>query len=123
MTAGLFGCQTEEVKNEVPAVYTELGEGERDFMFSVFYADGKSESFLIHTDKELVGEALLESGIIEGEDGPYGLFVKKVNGVRADYDKDKLYWAFYIDGEYATKSVDKTKIEEGKAYAFKAMKA
>lgn len=123
MMTSLFGCQGEEVKNEIPTEYTEIGQGEREFRFCVTGKDGETESFLIHTDKKFVGEALLALGIIEGEDGPYGLFVKKVNGERADYDKDKVYWAFYVDGEYATSSVDKTEIEEGKVYAFKVMKA
>ena len=123
MTAGLFGCQKEEVKNEIPTEYSEIGQGERAFMFSVTGKDGETKSFLVSTDAKTVGQALLDLGLIEGEDGPYGLFVKKVNGERADYDKDKVYWAFYVDGEYATSSVDKTEIEEGKVYAFKVMKA
>ncbi len=123
MTVSFFGCQREEVKTiECPA-YTQLGQGEKEFMFTVTGKDGETEGFLIHTDEKTVGQALLNLGIIEGEDGPYGLFVKKVNGERADYDKDKVYWAFYIDGEYATHSVDKTEIEEGKVYAFKVTKA
>ena len=123
MIVTLFGCHREEVNNEFPTAYTEVGEGEREFMFTVTGKDGESKGFLISTNEKTVGQALLNLGIIEGEDGPYGLFVKKVNGERADYEKDKVYWAFYVDGEYATSSVDKTEIEEGKVYAFKVMKA
>ena len=57
--------------------------------------------------------------MIEGEDGPYGLYVKTVNGITADYDKDGLYWAFYVDDAYAISGVDKTAIAEGGHYAFK----
>ncbi len=123
MALSLFGCQKTDIKEEIPSVYTEIGEGEKEFIFSVTGKDGETESFLIKTDEKTVGQALLNLGIIEGEDGPYGLFVKTVNGERADYDKDKVYWAFYIDGEYATSSVDKTDIDEGKVYAFKVTKA
>ena len=64
MTAGLFGCQKEEVKNEIPTEYSEIGQGEREFMFCVTGKDGETESFLIHTDKKFVGEALLALEII-----------------------------------------------------------
>lgn len=100
-----------------------LGEGENVFMFSVFDKDGKETAYQIHTDKTIVGEALQELGLLEGEEGAYGLYVTVVNGIRADYDKDGVYWAFYIDGEYAMSGVDVTEIEAGKNYAFKVEKA
>ena len=98
---------------------TVLGEGSKTFSFTVSDFDGKESAFEIHTDKETVGEALLDLGLIAGDEGAYGLYVKTVNGITADYDKDGKYWAFYIDGEYAMSGVDVTKIEAGKAYAFK----
>ena len=78
--------------------------------------------FEIHTDKKTVGEALLEVKLIEGEDGPYGLYVKKVNGITADYDVDQTYWAFYINGEVAMTGVDVTDVEGGATYSFKVAK-
>ena len=98
---------------------TVLGEGSKTFSFTVSDFDGKESAFEIHTDKETVGEALLDLGLIAGDEGAYGLYVKTVNGITADYDKDGKYWAFYIDGEYAMSGVDVTKIEAGKAYAFR----
>ena len=65
-----------------------------------------------------VGEALMAEGLIAGEDGPYGLYVKTVDGLTLDYDKDGLYWAFYINGEYAMTSADMTKVEAGATYKF-----
>ena len=96
-----------------------LGEGETQFPFTVVDQEGEETLFEIHTDKETVGEALQDAGLIEGEEGEYGLFVKTVNGITADYDKDGVYWAFYVNGEYAAEGVDSTKITEGDAYAFK----
>ena len=98
---------------------TVLGEGSKTFSFTVSDFDGKESAFEIHTDKETVGEALLDLGLIAGDEGAYGLYVKTVNGITADYDKDGKYWAFYIDGEYTMSGVDVTKIEAGKAYAFR----
>ena len=99
-----------------------LGEGNTKFTFTVVDKDSNEESFEIHTDKKTVGEALLELDLITGDEGEYGLFVKSVNGITADYDIDKTYWAFYINGKYATSGVDKTNIEEGATYSFKVEK-
>lgn len=96
-----------------------LGEGDTKFDFTVVDQDGKETLFEIHTDKEIVGEALQDVGLIEGEEGEYGLYVKTVNGITADYDKDGVYWAFYVNDEYAAEGVDSTKITEGDTYAFK----
>ncbi len=126
------GCSSDkETETEAPAVSTTapdleaaevLGEGKTAFDFKVVDPDGNVKSFEIRTDKETVGEALLEIGLIEGEDGPYGLYVKTVNGVTVDYDKDGKYWAFYENGQYAAKGVDQTTINTNTTYEFRAEK-
>ena len=118
---------TQETADSKPSETVEstvqvLGEGQSKFLFTVVDKEGKEINFEIHTDKETVGEALLELELIAGEDGEFGLYVKTVNGMTADYDVDQTYWAFYIDGEYAMSGVDVTTIEEGKTYAFKVEK-
>ena len=99
-----------------------LGEGEVQFVFTVVDKDGNETWFEIHTDEKKVGDALLEHGLIAGEDGEFGLYVKEVNGISADYDKDGMYWAFYVNGKYAMSGVDTTEIEEGSQYTFKVEK-
>ena len=96
-----------------------LGEGDTKFDFIVVDQDGNETKFEIHTDKETVGEALLELGLIDGEESEFGLYVKTVNGITADYDADGVYWAFYVNGEYAQSGVDSTAITEGDTYSFK----
>ena len=93
----------------------ELGKGSKTIVVEV-EAEDQTVAFTIHTDKETVGEALMEHDLIEGEEGAYGLYVKKVNGITADYDTDKHYWALYIDGEYAMSGVDGTEIDESVTY-------
>ncbi len=101
---------------------TKLGEGETTFIFQVIDAAGVTKSFEISTGKTIVGEALQELGLISGEEGPYGLYVKTVDGTTLDYDKDGKYWAFYINGEYASSGADTTEINPNDIYAFKADK-
>ena len=114
------GAETEV--NDQPDVQTEpnqLGEGSTEFAFTVVDKEGSETQFEIHTDKETVGEALLELDLIAGEEGEYGLYVKTVNGITVDYDKDGEYWAFYVNDEYAQSGVDSTIITEGDSYSFK----
>lgn len=101
---------------------TVLGEGSTVFTLMVTEQDGNETAFEIHTDKATVGEALLELDLIAGEESEYGLYVKTVNGITADYDVDGTYWAFYINGEYASTGVDATDIEDGGSYALKVEK-
>ena len=110
------------VGQETPVNRTVKGEGATVFYFDVVDKEGATTAFEIHTDKTIVGEALLELGLIEGESGPYGLYVKKVNGITADYEIDGTYWAFYIGNDYGMTGVDMTTIEAGATYAFKVSK-
>lgn len=99
-----------------------LGVGEKTFKFTVVDNDGNEVSCDIQTDKTIVGEALAELGLISGEESSWGLYVKVVNGITADYDSTGTYWAFYIDGEYALSGVDSTEIVDGSVYTFKVEK-
>ena len=99
-----------------------LGEGSVKFTFIVVDADGNETNFVVSTDKETVGDALLELNLIEGDDSEYGLYVKTVNGITADYDTDHTYWAFYVNGEYSNTGVDSTPVNEGDTYEFKVEK-
>lgn len=94
----------------------------KSFTFEVTDKDGDTETFGITTDKATVGEALLDEGLIAGENGQYGLYVTEVNGIVADYNVDGTYWAFYVDGEYANSGVDTTDIVDGTTYSFKVEK-
>lgn len=101
---------------------TEADATAKTFTFEVVTLDGKTTTFTVTTEKATVGEALLDEGLIEGEEGAYGLYVKRVNGILADYDVDQTYWAFYIGGTYGATGVDKTPVTDGETYAFRVEK-
>ena len=105
-----------------PPQETEVPAPKKNFTFIVVDKEGKETTFSISTDKATVGDALVAEGLVEGEKGAYGLYVKKVNGILADYDVDQTYWAFYINGELAMSGVDSTPVEEGATYSFKVEK-
>ena len=131
----LTGCGnkgTEENNNATDSVVTEtkddssevevLGDGKVIITLDVKDKDGVESHFEIHTDEKTVGDALVDVELVEGTVGEYGLMVESVDGKTLDYNKDGMYWAFLIDGEYATTGVDSTDVVEGTAYAFEASK-
>ena len=101
---------------------TDMGKGKVSFILRVTDEQGYDTLFRVYTDEKTVGDALQNVGLVEGEMGDYGLFIKKVNGIVADYDLNKTYWAFYIDGEYALTGVDKTEITPNAEYQLKVEK-
>jgi len=96
------------------------GEGATAFTFTVTDLDKNTTTVTIKTDEETVGAALVKLGLVSGSDSEYGLMVDTVNGITLDYNKDGKYWAFYINGEYATTGVDSTPVEADTTYAFVA---
>lgn len=100
------------------ATYTEdkeFGEGAKTIKVEVI-ADEKSVTFTIKTDAQTLGEALLAHTLVEGEEGQFGLYIKKVNGMLADYDVDGTYWGLTKDGEYVMSGADTTDIADGEHY-------
>ncbi len=98
---------------------TQLGEGNTGFLFTVTDQDGTQTAYEIHTNQTTVGAALQELSLIQGNAGPYGLYVTTVDGIAVDYNKDGKYWAFYADGSYSATAVDQTPIKEGMTYGFR----
>lgn len=110
--------KTNEKKLWETAAYTEdteFGSGAKAVKVEV-KAEEKTVTFTINTDKETLGDALLEHGLISGEKGPYGLYVKVVNGITADYDINQSYWSLTKDSGYMQTGVDSTEIFDGEHY-------
>jgi len=117
-----FGCAsaTNAGGNQtgLPKNARDIGQGGSVFAFEVTDNNKMITEWNVHTDEATVGAALLAVELIKGDASEYGLYVKEVNGLKADYDTDRAYWAFYVDGEYAVTGVDAANIEPGKIYAF-----
>lgn len=118
ISMGACGKKTSDEKIWKDATYTEdttVGEGKKTVTVAVVTPD-KTVTFTINTDSETLGDALLENKLIEGENGAYGMYIKKVIGMEADYNKTKTYWAVTKDGEYMSVGVDGEKISGGEKY-------
>ena len=122
--AALTGCSGKPAETtgapEPAGQTTVLGEGSKTMDFTVVDKEGITHLYTIHTDAETVGQALLDLELIDGEEGPYGLYIKSVLGQVLDYETDGMYWGFYVNGDYALTGVDQTPITEGEAYLLKA---
>ncbi len=79
-------------------------------------SDGKTTTFTIKTESENLRGALEQDNLVEGEDGPYGLYIKTVNGELADYNVNGAYWAVYEGDVAAMTGVDEIKITDGGHY-------
>ena len=118
------GCGQNQNEDPTEAPTNQQEAQEKSFPFEIVALDGTKKEFTVKYDSEkTVGEALVNEGLISGSDSQYGLMVDTVDGQKYTYNEDKVYWAFYIDGQYAMTGVDSTPIEDGKVYCFKAEKA
>jgi hypothetical protein len=124
-TLCLVSCNTVEKtgvwENATYRKDMEFGSGSKTVVVEV-KAEDKMVTFTIKTDKDTVGAALQEHELIQGEEGQFGMYIKSVNGIVADYDEDQTYWAFYVNGEYALTGVDTTEITEGATYQLERTK-
>lgn len=94
----------------------DTATGEKSFTLEIVHGDGTTKQIECSTDLEYVGEALQADGVIEGEEGAYGLYIQVVDGEKAVFEEDGAYWAFYLGEEYATQGIDLTPIEDGAVY-------
>ena len=122
LIASLSACAGKTVDAGFEGELREIGSGAKAFVLTVDDGADNVVGYKVKTDKETVGEALLELELIEGEQGPYGMYIKTVCGITADYNDGGKYWAFYVGGEYATTGVDTTKIDETATYSLKVQK-
>lgn len=92
--------------------------GAKSYTFTVVDAEGGETVHKLSTDEEFLGAALQNEGLIEGEEGEFGLFVKTVGGITAN-EAEQEWWALYVGDEMAQSGVDTTPVEDGGEYSFR----
>lgn len=118
------GGQTPDDTSEPPAsssadIARVVGTGATSFSFTVTDGEGQKTYFTVKTDEKILGTALEKCGLTESQEGPYGRFVVKVNGIFAEYNTTGNYWALLVDGEYSMLGVDSVEVTEGGSYEFR----
>lgn len=91
---------------------TTLGKGEKTVSFTV-EVEEQIITITLKTDKTTLGEAMYEHGLLNDP-----AFFDTLNGIKADWNKDQAYWAFYQGEDYMTVGVNETEIKDGDSYRF-----
>ena len=92
--------------------------GPKEFTLVIVHKDGQTKEQTLTTREEYLGAFLEAEGIIEGEEGPYGMYIRSVDGEKAVYEEDNAYWAFYVGDDYANVGANETVIAGGETYKF-----
>lgn len=92
-------------------------EGDKTLTVNVHHLNGESRSFTIKTSAEFLKEALEPQGIIEGSEGPYGLWIETVDGETAD-ESLQQWWGYDINGEMAMYGADEQTVADGDVIDF-----
>lgn len=90
-------------------------EGNKTITIEIVHANGESQTHTVKTDEEYLDKVLIAEGFIEESNIVNGMF-DTVEGETAAWDPDQAYWAFYIDGEYASVGVCDAVVTDGSAY-------
>ena len=100
----------------------EIGEGRHSVSVEVKIGE-KSVTLTVKSDKDNLADMLTENKLVEGDNGEYGLYIKKVNGVSADYDADGAYWGLNKDGEPTPVGASDITVKDGEHYELVYTKA
>lgn len=90
----------------------ETQAGAKTVAVEVVHGDGSAKEFTYHTDAEYLGQVLLAEELIQGDQGPYGLFITAVDGETAQ-DSLRQWWCITKGGEKVETGVDTTPIADG----------
>ena len=117
---------TLETSNEIEAIglwknatyrsNATVGNGTKSVTVSIL-VDGKSVTLTVKTDKDDLGSALYELGIINDAS-----FFDTCNGMKADWNADQAWWAFKQNGTMLNYGVNDAKINGGESFSIEYTK-
>lgn len=91
--------------------------GSKTITVEVVHKDESKKTFTYTTEEEYLDKVLVGEGLVEDNQGEYGLFIQVVDGEKADYDVDGGYWCIERNGERATTGASEIPVIDGDAYA------
>lgn len=98
------------------ATRPETEAGSKAYTVTVVHKDGSVKDFSYRTDEEYLAGALLEEGLVSGEDTQYGLTIITVDGEEAVWATDNAYWAIWIGEEMAMTGASETPVYDGSSF-------
>ena len=94
---------------------SKTSAGAKSVTVEVIHKDGSTKDFDLQTDEEYLGRALVEGGVVEDNQGAYGLYILTADGETAD-EGNQEWWQITRSGEYLTTGADETPIADGDHY-------
>ena len=94
--------------------------GAKEITVKIIHADESEKEFIYQTEAEYLGEVIVSEGLVEGEQGQYGLFITVADGETADGSKQQ-WWCITKGGEQVNTSADLTPIADGDVYELTLM--
>ena len=98
------------------ATRPETQAGRKEFTVVVVHSDNTTKEFTYKSDQEYLGRALVEVGLVEDNQGPYGLYIEEVDGERAVWEENQAWWGIYIGEESAVTGADEIPLTDGGVY-------
>lgn len=117
---GIYSASRSRAEEEARKANEERGteeEAGKTLTIQIVHGNGETREFTIQTEAEYLGEALIEHeelGVI-GEEGPYGLYIKEVDGEAAS-DEAQTFWSVSLNGESLMVGADQQPIVDGEHY-------
>ena len=98
------------------ATRPETVAGGKTVTVTVVHGDGSEKIFTYATDAEYLGQVIVAEGLVNGQEGPYGLYFDTVDGETASWEENQSYWSILIGEEYATLGADSIALTDGGVY-------
>ena len=89
--------------------------GRKTVTVQVVHSDGTSRDFTLETEEACLGPALIAGGVVEDNQGPYGLYILTADGETAE-ESAQEWWKLTKGGEMVNTGVDATPIADGDAF-------
>ena len=89
--------------------------GDKQITVEVVHGDGSSKDFDLKTAEEYLGPALVAGGVVEDNQGAYGLYILTADGETANEDNQE-WWQVTRDGEKLNTGADSTPSASGEHY-------
>jgi len=87
-------------------------EGDKAIAIEIIHGDGSKKTFPLRTGEAYLGPALVSGGVVEDNQGAYGLYILTADGETAD-ESAQQWWCITKDGEQVNTGADSTPIADG----------
>lgn len=110
--SALSGCGQSPAPGSSATSAVSAEAAEKSITLTVVHKDGSEKEIALTTKEQYLGAALEAEGIITGEEGQYGLFIKTADGETAD-ESNQEWWCLTKEGEMTETGVDSTEFADG----------